>query len=603
MDHVILRDAGRGCWLEFSDPRDVVAVRDVGDVRAALRTVEAAVSQRGLHAAGFIGYEAAPAFDPAFAVPRPGGLPLLWFGLYDAPRARAIAPVAAAPGGATDWRPDIARGQYDRAFAHIKSLIARGDTYQVNYSFRLRAPFAGDDAWAFFVSHMSVHEPQFGAFISLRDWSICSASPELFFRLDGERLESRPMKGTRPRGRFRAEDDAQAAALLASEKDRAENVMIVDMVRNDLGRVARTGSVCVPRLFDIERHPTVLQMTSTVQAESHASVAEIVEALFPAASITGAPKARSMQVIAQVETSPRQVYTGAIGYIAPGRRAQFSVAIRTALIDHAAGTAEFGIGGGIVWDSRVGDEYAECGVKARLLREPAAAFDLLETLLWLPDTGYPLLDRHLERVTGSAAHFGRPLDPGRVRAALEALAETLPRVPHRVRLRVDGAGEVALEAAVFDADRGRPRRVVLAAAPVDESNPFLFHKTTERGVYREALAACPGFDDVLLYNRRGEVTETTIANVVVDIDGVACTPPLTCGLLPGVRRARMIEEEGVCERVITVAELLASPRVRLVNALRGVWEVEVIPVWSAPRSETSLHAALRSARTRPSHAP
>jgi len=603
VNSVVLRDADSGRWLVFSAPREIIAVSDVADVRGALHAVEAAVSGRGLHAAGFIAYEAAPAFDPAFVVRDAGRLPLLWFGLYDAPRVRGMGPLPRGHCPLPVWRPAIERAEYDRAFARIKSLIASGDTYQVNYSFRLRAAFARHAAGAFFMHRMAGRDPAFGAFLSLPEWTICSASPELFFRLEGELLESRPMKGTRPRGRFLAEDDARAAELRASEKDRAENVMIVDMVRNDLGRIARTGSVHVPRLFDVERHPTVLQMTSTVRAESRAGVAEIIEALFPAASITGAPKARSMQVIAEVESSPRQVYTGAIGFIAPGRRAQFSVAIRTALIDHAAGMAEFGTGGGIVWDSRLDDEYNECGVKARLLREPAPVFDLLETLLWLPDAGYPLLERHLARLAGSAAHFGLPLDTGRVRAALDALAETLPRAPHRVRLRVAADGSVHLDAEAFDAEAGRPRRVALANAPVDSRHPFLFHKTTERGVYREALAACPGFDDVLLYNERGEVTETTIANVVVDIDGVACTPPLTCGLLPGVRRARMIEEEGVCERVITVAELLASPRVRLVNALRGVWEVEVIPVWSAPRSETSLHAALRSARTRPSHAP
>jgi para-aminobenzoate synthetase/4-amino-4-deoxychorismate lyase len=576
VNHVVLRDATRGLWLEFSAPHEIIAARDVADVRGAQHAVEAAVSGRGLHAAGFIAYEAAPAFDPAFMVPDAGGLPLLWFGLYDAPRERAIAPVAAATGPAPEWRPAIGRAEYDRAFARIKSLIASGDTYQVNYSFRLRAPFAGQDPWEFFVRQMAASDPEFGAFLSLPGWSVCSASPELFFRLDGDRLQSRPMKGTRPRGRFAAEDDANAAQLRASEKDCAENVMIVDMVRNDMGRVARTGSVHVPRLFDVERHPTVLQLTSTVCAESSASVTEIVEALFPAASITGAPKARSMQVIAEVESSPRQIYTGTIGFIAPGRRAQFNVAIRTALVDHAAGMAEFGTGGGIVWDSRVDDEYRECEVKTRLLREPAPAFDLIETLLWLPDGGYPELERHLARLAASAAHFGRPHDDAGVRRALQTLALTLAPAPHRVRLRVAADGSIRHEADVFDAEAGRPRRVALAKTPVDSGHPFLFHKTSERGVYLDALAACPGVDDVLLHNERGEITEATIANVVAEIDGVPCTPPVACGLLPGVQRARLLEEGRVRERVITVEELLASPRVWLVNALRGMWEVEVV---------------------------
>ncbi|HEX5133100.1 MAG TPA: chorismate-binding protein [Candidatus Krumholzibacteria bacterium] len=576
MNHAVLRDAATGRWLEFTAPRAIIAAHAVADVRPALRAVEDAVERRGLHAAGFVGYEAAPAFDTAFEVRPAGRLPLLWFGLFDAPRVRDIAPLPPGSGAAREWLAAIGRDEYDRAFARIKALIARGDTYQVNYTFRLRAALAAEDAWDFFVRHMALRAPEFGAFIALPGWTVCGASPELFFRLDGDRLESRPMKGTRPRGRFRAEDDARAAELLASEKDRAENVMIVDMVRNDMGRVARTGSVVTPHLFAIERHPTVLQMTSTVRGETRAPLSDIFAAMFPAASITGAPKARSMQIIAALESSPRQVYTGAVGFIAPGRRAQFNVAIRTALVDHAAGAAEFGIGGGIVWDSRVDDEYAESGVKAGLLREPPREFDLIETLLWLPEAGYPLRERHLARIAESAAFFGRPLDADRVRTELDTLAAAFAPVPQRVRVSVAADGAVRCEAAPLAAAPERPRRVAVARGPVDSTDAFLLHKTTARDVYRAALASRPGCDDVVLYNERGEVTETTIANLVVEVDGVRATPPVVCGLLPGVQRARLLEDGVVCERVITLAELLASPRVWLVNSVRGMWEVDVV---------------------------
>ncbi len=401
---VLLRDNGAH-WLSFRNPVEVLAVHDLAGVRPALEKISETVENQGLYAAGFLAYEAAPAFDPALQVRPPGSLPLLWFGLYPAPETVPPPgqgdPASYALG---EWRPSVSLAEYLHAFNCVKEHIARGETYQVNYTYRLRADFSGS-AWDLFLHLARAQQANYSAFLDLGDYAICSASPELFFRQDGARLTSLPMKGTAPRGRTLAEDQALIDWLHHSEKNRAENVMIVDMIRNDLGRIAAIGSIHVPRLFDIERYPTVLQMTSTVNAETEAGFPEIMAALFPCASITGAPKVRTMQIIAALEGTPRGLYTGCIGYLAPGRQAQFNVAIRTVTIDRLSSQAEYGVGGGIVWDSEGEDEYQECKIKARVLAQAPPAFDLLETMLWEPESGYFLLQEHLSRLAASAEYF------------------------------------------------------------------------------------------------------------------------------------------------------------------------------------------------------
>ncbi len=575
-DTVILRDAGTDRWLLFERPREIIRAFRPEEVAERLRAVETAVADRGLHAAGLLAYEAAPGFDPALAVRPDNTFPLLWFGLYDAPRAVELPRFTGAPAPSADpWDASFTPEEYASAFEHIKQRIREGDTYQVNLTYRLRRAFA-EDPWPVFVRLVSAQGPTCGAYVATREWTVCSASPELFFRLDGNRLESRPMKGTAPRGLTLAQDRGQAAALHASEKNRAENLMIVDMVRNDLGRVAEPGSVTVPSLFALEKFPTLWQLTSTVCAETRAPVSEIFGALFPPASITGAPKARTMQLIAEVETTPRHIYTGCVGFIAPGRRAQFNVAIRTLLVDHTQNRAEYGVGGGIVWDSDRAQEQAECRTKTRILDTFTPPFALLETLLWTPAEGYTLLERHVARLEASAEYFDYPLDPAAVRQRLADLARTLTARPHKVRLLAARDGAVTLDAepiAIPSADLPRP--VALAHTPVDRSDAFLYHKTTHRKVYAEALASRPGFEDVILFNAEGEVTESTRANVAAEIGGVLCTPPVACGLLAGTCRAQLLEDGVLTERVIAIDELLHSPRVFLINSVRGMTRVTV----------------------------
>ncbi len=576
---VILRDAGTNRWLLFERPLEIIETFRPEEVADKLGAIEEAVSTRGLHAAGLVAYEAALGFDPALAVRSDGTFPLLWFGLYDAPREVKL-PRLIETGVPSDdeWKTSFSSEAYARAFEHVKWRIHEGDTYQVNLTYRLRRAFA-ETPWPVFVRMVAAQGPTFGAFIATRDWTVCSASPELFFRLDGSRLESRPMKGTAPRGLTLAQDREQAALLLASEKNRAENLMIVDMVRNDLGRVANLGSVTVTNLCALEKYPTVWQMTSTVCAETQAAVAEIFRALFPPASITGAPKARTMRLISEVETTPRHIYTGAVGFIAPDRRAQFNVAIRTLLIDHTRNLAEYGVGGGIVWDSVCSQEQAECRTKTLILDTDTPPFSLLETILWTPAEGYTLLEKHLARLAGSAEYFDYSIDPAAVRQRLQALARDLPLTPHKVRLLVAQDGEITLEAEPISAPLDTsPRPVALARRPVDRSAPFLYHKTTHRRVYAEALASRPGFDDVILYNADNEVTESTRMNVVAEIDGALCTPPVPCGLLPGTYRARLLETNEITERVISITQLLQSPRVFLINSVRGKVPVTVSPL-------------------------
>ena len=376
----IVRDAASGKWRLFERPLDVVVAKEVDDVLPALERVERECTLRHRYAAGFLSYEAAPAFDSALKTQQAGDFPLLWFGVYDAVRERTLDELGPAAGRISEetWEPSVSADQYARVFAELQELIRNGDTYQVNYTYRLRTHLQSDP-YALFLQLARAQTPPFGAYIDTGEWAICSASPELFFHRAGNRIESRPMKGTAPRGLWFEQDVENARRLRESDKERSENVMIVDMVRNDLGRVARPGSVQVTNLFDVERYPTVLQLTSTVSAETDASLVDVMRALFPAASITGAPKARTMEIIAGVESSPRRIYTGTIGFIEPGGRSQFNVAIRTVLVHRATGEAEYGVGGGIVADSQRAGEWNESLIKARALAARPPSFELLET--------------------------------------------------------------------------------------------------------------------------------------------------------------------------------------------------------------------------------
>ncbi len=568
----LLHEAAQSRWLRFPSPRRVVVARSVGEVAASLCAVDAAVAHEDLWAVGFVAYEAAPGLDPALRTREPDGFPLVWFGLCEPPEVAAAPPLDPSPTAPLSavWQPTLSEAAYLQAIDHIRGLIRAGDTYQVNFTYRLRQGFQGSPP-ALFARLCRAQRPRYAAYLDLGDWVVCSASPELFFRQEGDRVECRPMKGTAARGLTLADDKTQAEDLRASAKNRAENLMIVDMLRNDLGRIAEVGSVQVPELFVLEKYPTLWQLTSVVRARTGAPPLAVLAALFPAASVTGAPKPRTMAVIRELETTPRGLYTGAVGFLGPGRQAQFNVAIRTAVIDRRGGQVEYGTGGGVVWDSEAHSELEETRTKARILGDRAPPeFSLLETMRWTPAEGYFLLPRHLNRLRDSAAYFDFRLDLDEIERRLAALARGLEPGPTKVRLLLDRSGGLILEAAPLPMLRPGVLRVALAARPVRSDDPFLFHKTTHRRVYEEARAEAADLDDVLLFNERGQVTESSVANVIVEVDGELCTPPLACGLLAGTYRAELLELGMIRERPVTTEELLRSPRLWLANSVRGI---------------------------------
>ena len=586
---IILHDSASRHWLQFNHPHRIIQADTLKQVLPALREVEDCVDRNGWHAVGFISYEAAPAFDNVLNVRPMDDFPLLWFGLFPEPLRTTTLPPKDGDYALGDWVPSTTRDTYNAAIKQVKLNIEHGKTYQVNYTFRLRNHFHGS-AWSMFVDMVNAQAPGYSAYLETGSHLICSASPELFFRLDGDQVTCRPMKGTVKRGRTLAEDNALADWLQKSIKNRAENVMIVDMIRNDLGRLAEIGSVRVPELFVTERYATLWQMTSGVTAKTSVPFAELISTLFPCASITGAPKVSTMNIIAALETTPRRLYTGAIGYLAPGRKAQFSVAIRTMLVDVKSGKAEYGVGGGIVWDSTSKDEYAEALLKARVLTMRQPSFSLLETLRWSPSQGFWLLDEHLQRIGDSAAYFNIPFDRQNTETYLAEAALTFPAAPQRLRLLLDRAGGLSHQVfplAENNADQPAPIRLRLASQPVHVQDVFLFHKTTLREPYEKARQAQPDCDDVLLYNERGELTETTIANLVVNLDGELATPPIACGLLAGTFRAHLLALGQIHERVIQLADLARCTQIFLINSVRGWQKAIVLEDSTAPFSANS----------------
>ncbi len=558
----------------FAVPGGAVEARRPGEVGPLLDAVEAAVGE-GLHAVGYVSYEAASALDERLLTHEAGALPLARFCFYR--EKRVIAAGEGLPedcGDTLDWQPSVTRSDYDEAIATIRAHLAAGDSYQVNYTFRLRARFEGD-AEALYAALGRAQQAPFAACLDDGEHAVISASPELFFRLRDGVLETRPMKGTRRRGRWAEEDLSMADQLRSSPKERAENVMITDMLRNDLGRISEVGSVEAPALFSAERYPTLWQLTSTVRSRLRADVglAELLAALFPCASVTGAPKVRTMELIRALEAGPRGIYTGCIGFVSPGGEACFNVAIRTAHLDRARGELEFGVGGGITWDSSAQSEYDECLIKAHVLSARRPNFDLLETLLW-DGASYYLLERHLQRLVDSAAYWGFECDIDDVRARLFDQSKTFGGKRMRVRLLLGVGGAVALESIELGAVNAAPMRAHLAREPVDSADPFLYHKTTHRTVYERAAADVPAGEEVLLFNERGEVTEFCIGNLVVHIGDERWTPPIACGLLPGTLRAELLAQGKIGEKTLTIADMERADSIFLINSVRHCVPIE-----------------------------
>ena len=558
--------------LAFDRPHAVIRADSIAEVPAALAALETARAH-GRWLAGFFAYELGYALEPRLAslMPQSRGLTLLLFGVFDAPCEPPPANARAYVGPLT---PEWDKPAYATRFAAVKTAIAAGDIYQANLSFRAGFAFAGD-ARALYENLRGASGAPHCAFVDFADGpsrrQLVSLSPELFFEIEKGAIRARPMKGTLRRG---GDDTAERAALSASPKERAENLMIVDLIRNDLGRVAEIGSVTVGELFAVETYPTLHTMVSTVTAtlRPDAGIAEIVRALFPCGSVTGAPKIAAMEILAALESSPRNAYCGAIGYFAPDQTARFNVAIRTLSLADNRGT--LGIGGGVVQDSSAEAEFAECLLKSRFFDAARRPLALIETMKF--DGHFHRLERHLARMAASAQIFGLSFDSAKATAALDrAVADQ--KIPLRVRLTLDESGNHQATAAPLSPNPAH-WTYALSPARTHSSDEILRHKTDWRELY-EKEAARLATDEVIFRNERGELTEGARSNIFLKRGGKLLTPPISCGVLAGILRAELLQSGQAEEAVLTRTDLKGA-ELYFGNSLRGL--IAAKPAETAP---------------------
>lgn len=566
-------DRFNASW-RFDGHVDTISAGTADQVVSVLEQAEAA-TQQGLYAVGFVAYEAAQALNPHLpSMPPRDGLPLVWFSLF---RKRLCVTVGdGLPTGTTaapELTPAGSQSDYEIAISRIHTAIEQGETYQINHTFPLQGHWQGNPL-QLYRTLLHAQQPAFGAFLDIGSHTVISTSPELFFSIKDGLVTTRPMKGTAPRGRFPAEDQTLQEQLQQSSKEQAENLMIVDLLRNDLGQIAQTGTVKTEALFEVESYPTVHQMISTITAKlkPETSLVAIFKALFPCGSVTGAPKRRSMEIISQLEQQPRGIYCGAIGYLAPGDEASFSVAIRTLVLEKQSDQISMGVGSGITWGSDPCAEYAECLNKAAFLR-PQPQPRLLESLL-LGDDSYPRLEQHLDRLCWSANRLGYCYDHEQIRQALRehAIGKT---GQYKTRLLLAQDGTCQIESDLL-AQIHQPLKVALSTTPVDPTELLLYLKTEQRQRYEQARQEQPEADEVLLCNNRGELTEGSFTNLVLKLDGRLVTPPLYCGLLPGVMRQELLEQGKIIEQILYPQDLQRAKEIWLINSVRGWLRAELI---------------------------
>jgi para-aminobenzoate synthetase/4-amino-4-deoxychorismate lyase len=563
----------------YVDPVEIVRCDAPEHVDASLGRLEAAIAA-GLHAAGFFAYELGYVLEPKLAglAPAARTTPLIWFGLFERPRlidAESLD-VAFAELGPPPPIADLT-AQQDRA-AHVAkvrqilSLIQAGDIYQANLTFPMRFRYDGDPL-ALYAALRARQPVAHGGVVALGEATILSVSPELFVDVSSGWVTTRPMKGTAARSADPETDAAARQALQEDPKQRAENLMIVDLLRNDLAKISCPGSVRAPALFTVETYPTFHTLTSTVTARLRTGVGlrEALAALFPCGSIVGAPKIRAGQVIADLEAGPRGVYTGAIGAIAPGGDMAFNVAIRSAVI-RSDGQGRYGVGGGIVADSDPDAEYDEALLKGRVLSDLTTDFGLIETFRWSADQGFVRLAAHLDRLSRSARQLGFAFNRKQAEADLTEKAQAWPHQDQRVRLLLSRSGGLTISHEPTAPPITRPLAIWVAQARLDGGDPFLRHKTTRRETFDSAFAEATarGLDEALLLNRRGAVADASRHSVFVEIDGRLVTPPLAAGALPGILRDVLIAQGSAIEADVSLADLDRSPRWFVGNSLHGL---------------------------------
>lgn len=570
----------------FSNPAEIIASYKPEDVKKNLFEVEGYVS-KGYYAAGFISYEAGFSFeDDLKGLETDRSFPLLWFGIYKKPRifARGDRVVfrhdAETRYSIKNLRPNITKDKYIHNIKKIKHFIRKGDTYQVNYTFKYKFDFSGS-MYGFYEDMKAKQSVSYSAFIKTQEFSILSLSPELFFRRRDSRIEVRPMKGTFDRGRDLEEDEYNIKLLEHSLKNRSENVMIVDLLRNDLGRISRTGTVRTEKLFKVERYETLLQMISIVKSslKKNITLYDLFKAIFPSGSVTGAPKISTMKIIDSLENEDRHIYTGGIGFLAPGGESVFNVAIRTALIDMRAKKGEMGVGSGIVYDSDPEKEFEECKLKTKFIDGKQKVFKLIETILWKRNIGYFLLGLHLERMSSSAEYFGFICD---AKAIIRRLKELEKRYfngyDYRVRLLLDKDGKLEVSFKRIDKSPGLAM-ARFSSRMTYSGDIFLYHKTTNREVYDEEYKKGhnKGYFDVIFTNEKGEVTEGSITNIMIKKGRTYYTPPVRCGLLNGVFRRYILETKNipVVEKVLYKEDIRKADEIYMLNSVRGMVRVKL----------------------------
>lgn len=591
--------------LLFLDPVQTITVRTLEEVPALFQRIERALDA-GFYAAGFLSYECGYHFERFKRVAlTEQNLPLAWFGIYrrpfifdhesgrfesDTPESLSeiMAEKASSP-FAERVTLAISEENYTAKIERIKEYIAAGETYQVNFTDKIsvRSEISADTAFSTLLLQQPV---AYGAFLHVAGHQILSLSPELFFRIEDGKITTRPMKGTMPRGLDAAEDAEAAIRLQNDEKNRCEHVMIVDLLRNDIGRICEMGSVKADDIFSVETYRTLLQMTSTVSGTLRQGLTyyDVFKSVFPSGSITGAPKIRTMEIIHELEGAPRGIYTGSIGYMAPGGTAVFNVAIRT--LDLHEGKAYMGVGGGIVADSDAKDEYRECLLKAEFLIRPRLDFQLIETMLWNGE--FRLLSMHLDRMESSAAYFGFAFDRTTVEAQLIAKSSLFEAgALYRVRSVLAESGCLTISYSQHIANAISPvGRIRLSSERTSSNDVFLRHKTTQRKLYESEYAKCrdDSFDEVIFLNERDEVTEGAISNIFIRRAGELLTPPLSAGVLPGVFRRHILETDVTAKEVVlTLKDLESADAIYLCNSLRGMREVKLSSVDSS--LQTAAH--------------
>lgn len=580
--------------LLFEHPQYIIRAdtpEEVPDALAQLRKAMAA----GRHAAGFFAYELGYVLEPKLAqlLPPHRKIPLLWFGVYAEPRTMTSADVqnwltAEAIGNpslgalAHSWDST----SYLERFEEVQNKIRSGDIYQLNLTFKAKFNLQGSPL-ALYRDLRLKQRVAYGGLVDTGDVTILSSSPELFIEQDGRVIETRPMKGTAPRAGTLADDEEVRQALAADIKSRAENLMIVDLMRNDLGRIAELGSVSVTDLFTVETFKTLHQMTSGVRAvlKPDIGLEDVLRAIFPPGSITGAPKIRAMELIRALETEPRGVYCGAIGYFAPDGEVLLNVAIRTAVIDRA-GAGEMGIGSGVVADSVGTKEYAECLLKMKFLTDPVRRFELIETMLYDGAKGIWLRDGHMKRLAGSANYFAFALDDAEINAAIDAAIADAGVARLRVRLLLDEDGKVTVTTSPQPLPQpGTIMRYVISDTRLNSNDLFLYHKTTRRALYDREWAHFSetlGSDEVIYLNERNELAEGSRTSIFIERGGKLLTPPLSAGVLPGVLRQNLLDEGNAEEAVLHLEDLNRADAVYLGNSVRGL--VKALPL--VPRLAT-----------------